>query len=631
MKEAPVILLTFANDFTAYLPVLKQESTAIKNALRVFETRNFIKVEREESAVLSDLVTLLANFPNQLCIFHYSGHAGNTFLQFEDDLVHTKGLAKLLGEQANLQLVFLNGCSTKGQIDLLLEAGVKAVIATSTPIEDTKAMHFAVAFYEALANKRTIKRAFAFAKAALETKFKDTPTIELYRAGRTQLTDSTPQNLPWGLYIQEQWEDAILNWHLPYYHPVSLPKDMQVYISEGITINKYIVFVLDEMCRYNPDIYHQMVEVQGEREVKKDSSTYIGIIIQNFPWLIGSQIQLLQQQREINRQRLEQLISTYIITSQVLYYILLSNLWEGIHRSKVSLSVDFLKEHHLDQQSLLEFDFLAHLLQVYQYFERFELPLFVPEYESFYTDINNTDGFLYKSWQYLEQVKKDFISKENIEYSERLLVMAEQALAVVLKGAAFLANYQMLTVREISIDNPRYSPEAYEINMGRIKAMDISGLSLYQDAQNRRKNSYANCRSVILVHNEQNFTEYLNLSPFIIDKNAFLDIKSNKKYSSIDPFLYSYEVDGAYYYTAVKHSLFTALKNENCTDIIHTGLTLEDFDSGQAFVNQAVKQDDFGFADAFGLSSTTTDTLQGTKVFTILEKQFEQFKSDFTS
>ena len=41
----------------------------------------------------------------------------------------------------------------------LLEAGVPAVIATSVPIEDRKAMEFAEQFYAALANRRTIEQA----------------------------------------------------------------------------------------------------------------------------------------------------------------------------------------------------------------------------------------------------------------------------------------------------------------------------------------------------------------------------------------------------------------------------------------------------------------------------------------
>ena len=44
-------------------------------------------------------------------------------------LAFSGGLAQLMGIQKELQLVFLNGCATKGQVEQLFAAGIKAVIA----------------------------------------------------------------------------------------------------------------------------------------------------------------------------------------------------------------------------------------------------------------------------------------------------------------------------------------------------------------------------------------------------------------------------------------------------------------------------------------------------------------------
>ena len=46
--------------------------------------------------------------------------------------------------------MFLNGCSTRPQVQRLLDAGIAAVIATARPIDDRAACKLAVAFYEAL-------------------------------------------------------------------------------------------------------------------------------------------------------------------------------------------------------------------------------------------------------------------------------------------------------------------------------------------------------------------------------------------------------------------------------------------------------------------------------------------------
>ena len=101
----PVIFVAFANQDDNHLPLLKQESSEVKDALRVLETRDFIKVEREESAELKDLVNTFSSYPDQIQIFHYGGHAEGHLLQLEDKDAQSKGLAQLLGEQKELKLV----------------------------------------------------------------------------------------------------------------------------------------------------------------------------------------------------------------------------------------------------------------------------------------------------------------------------------------------------------------------------------------------------------------------------------------------------------------------------------------------------------------------------------------------
>ena len=71
-----------------------------------------------------------------------------------NEVAHAGGLAKMLGLSEQLQLIFLNGCATQGQVKALLDAGVKAVIATAAPINDAMATDFAGQFYSTLAAGR---------------------------------------------------------------------------------------------------------------------------------------------------------------------------------------------------------------------------------------------------------------------------------------------------------------------------------------------------------------------------------------------------------------------------------------------------------------------------------------------
>lgn len=621
----PIIYLTFANQKDEHLALLKEESSQIQHLLLPIEAREFISVKREESAASSDIINLLATFPNQVAIFHYGGHANSTQLQLEDQSAQSKGLAKLLGEQKKLQLVFLNGCSTKAQVDLLFEAGVKAVIATAVKIKDRIAVQFAQAFYQALVNKRTIKRAFEFAKSSVEMTFAHTPDIDIHRdlaeAGASPATVAE-EAMPWGLYVQEKFAPEVLNWRLPYYRELGLPKEMITYIGQKFQLNRYIVMVLDEMCRYNKDIYSQMVEVVNGEEVKKDSSTYLDLVIKNFPWVIGSQIQLLRQKNKPDAERFQQLLSTYIISSQVLYFILLSNFWDEHRRLGFKLPKDFLNQLRITEDKLLNFDFLAMMLQLFQVLKQNDADLFIPEYEIF-CDTLQRDSHLAKAKKYLDKLQNDFPNLPPGDLDKQCIT-TEQALAIILQKAAFLADYRMLTIRDIYIDNPRFSPETYQLNLGALNAIVNTSLSLYEDENKRRKLSYSNCKSIVLVNNEKDLKQSLNLSPFIIDKNTFLHNEH------IDLFIYGYEKEGIHYYLAVKHSIFIAHHNQKGTDIIDTSMTLEDFKEGRNIRQNQEEEEDFGFGAAFGSPEQDTLVKESPTIFALLGAQFEQFYSDLS-
>lgn len=619
----PIIYAAFANKDDNHLPLLKQESSEVKDALRVLETRDFIKVEREESAEIKDIINTFSSYPNQISIFHYGGHAESDLLQLEDTDAHAKGLASILGEQEQLQLVFLNGCSTRGHVEGLFAKGVKAVIATSVPIEDRKSLVFASSFYKAMAHKRSIKLAFDFAKSMVETEFKDAPAIEIFRGIAIPETPGTTEEIPWGLYIHDNGED-VLSWRLPYYRQIGLPKEMITYIGQNVELNKYVVMVLDEMCKYNKDIYHQMVEVIDGEEVKKDSSTYIDIVIRNFPWVIGSQLQLVLQQKKPDLKRLEQLVSTYEIAAIVLYYILLSDVWDGLRRNKIQPPKNFLKDIKQSRSNILSINFLQQISDLYEFAQSKEIELFVPEFEKFCLEIKDSGSHLAKANAYLNGLKGQFAETPS-DQLVKACTTAEQALAVVLRSAAFLADYKMLTVRNITIDNPRYKKKTYELDLGILNAIVNTSLSLYEDDAKKRKESYANCNSIILVPSEKDMRQSLNLSPFIIDKNTFLNNHH------IDLFIYGFEEENAYHYFAIKHSIFIALENKKGTDILDTTMTLNDFVEGKNITQKSQeKEDDFGFGEAFGFEETDVATEDSPKVFTLLEGQFEQFKTDFS-
>jgi DNA-binding NarL/FixJ family response regulator len=135
--------LSFANDQDSHLAMLKEEGRDIFRALQDRHDQQHVEVIREESADIDDLFYNLNRYGPRVHLFHYGGHASGTHLRLEDQAAGAQGLARLLGSLPELKLVFLNGCSTRGQVQKLLNFGVKAVVATSVPINDSKAREFA--------------------------------------------------------------------------------------------------------------------------------------------------------------------------------------------------------------------------------------------------------------------------------------------------------------------------------------------------------------------------------------------------------------------------------------------------------------------------------------------------------
>ena len=632
-----LIFLSFANDASLHLDLLKAESRDIQAALRPLEKKQYIRVKADDNLTADDIIQFLINYPDELGIFHYGGHANGAKLQLEGGDANAGGLAKLLGEQKNLKLVFLNGCSTKAQVKLLLAAGVKAVIATSAPIADTKAKDFAVTFYDALANRRTVQRAFDMARNALELKYRKVPTIKMTR-GMLQIPDSAlaggddtegVNDATWELYLGLENVDEIGDFRLPTYQKIA-----NTWVSEIVakmSSNKNLALVLDEMCAHNPDIYHQMVKMQKGIEVQKDSSTYLDLVVQNFPFVIGAQIQLLRQNTDNNRARLEQLISTYLVVGQTLYYVLLSDLWSHKDKMKFAAPKNFAEQHVVSLETFWTFPFFDKIVDVYALFPTND-NLFVPEFAALVAAIQDKNTMKSKAIQYFEKLKTETIADDAVAVQcER----AEKALAIVLNAAAFLANYQMLTVRNIELNNPRTKKEIYELQIAPLNAIVHTSLNFYNDDIYRRKAHYTNCDSVVLVsanellNQEESLGYYLNLSPFLIDKNTFL------KQPQIDLYLYAYEGKAdkkeRYHYWSVRHNAYLALANAKGTDIVHTDMTHGDFKEGRNITEQAKDNfDDFDLSAEFGTTIEKIESSADLKpVFTNLSEQFEQFRTEF--
>ena len=176
MKQQPVIFLTFANDHNGqFLEALRSEQDSINYHLAPFQRENQGIVFNAASSGANKILEGLNQFTGQVIIFHFSGHSNGKGLQLESldgeqILLYGENLTSLLiGEaHANLKLVFLNACMSKGLLAAFQKIGVPAVIATESNIPDQLAKDFAIAFYRSLVSGNTLETAFIQSQSMLE-------------------------------------------------------------------------------------------------------------------------------------------------------------------------------------------------------------------------------------------------------------------------------------------------------------------------------------------------------------------------------------------------------------------------------------------------------------------------------
>ena len=209
----PVVFLSFANHQDDHLPMLEKEVENIENKLQFYHDKGYLEIYKTESLNPSILAVQSNRFADRILIFHYGGHAGSKNLLIKNGKGDAEGIAQLLTSNPKKapKLVFLNGCSTKEQVQYFFKHGVKAVIATSVPINDHKAVDFAEQFYGFLANDFKLKQAFQKTTAFFKAKYGDFQIPEIINY-RSFVFDEVKAVMPWGLYYND---DSILTWKLP--------------------------------------------------------------------------------------------------------------------------------------------------------------------------------------------------------------------------------------------------------------------------------------------------------------------------------------------------------------------------------------------------------------------------------
>ena len=532
MTDRPLLLLSFANDQDDHLALLKEERRLIRSHFLALQSKRIVELYYEPEANTADIYTSINEFQDRICVFHYGGHASSTHLRLDDQDAHASGLAKLLGQLEELQLVFLNGCSTQKQVDLLMDAGVKLVIATSVPIQDRMATEFASKFYEALAKRSSISRAFKAASGFIELKYgaESAPQQLEYRSmgRRWENEEDEAEKIPWALYVNEDAKKALM-W--------KVPKAPQ-------TLDKRTSAVLMSMAMHREEIHDDLEDKHG---AVIDEREFPELIIKYFPWPIGAQLRILQTEElfDPGEDRLRQILSTYVVSMQLLAWVILAQLWKEKREENDLSGEDITELLEMDRDEFLSCDWLGLVKKLLDFCEQNDIEPFVKELPDFFEQEETVVAACEYLQQARDQLQDDALEEDAAEVCEQ----AESHLAVIHIAMAFWAKYRMRTIKQIDIINPGYKPPVFSHSIGELNTIQIR-----RDTKEILED-YTESHSILLLGEDNQ--KRLNLSPFIVDKNAFIQ----KPIPHV--FIYAFQEDEVYYYLTVNHSIYKTLEDES--------------------------------------------------------------------
>ena len=543
-----VVFLSYANSRTQPLPYLTAEDEGIYAALANLNLKKDFDIHRDQFATAESLTKYLELFRESLIIFHFSGHAGGTSISLDDLNVNAKGISYYLRESARLgalKLVVLNGCSTLGQVKRLLEIGVPAVIATQAPIGDRAASVFGISLMKNL-NERGMNISSAFYDALEKTE-----TVRNLDREHKQVR---------GLDYLNQLDEKKELWELFTNDPRSAE------------INPFSI-VLRAASPYVPnekllDVLFNSLAEAGNADIvylkkKEDDGGYVesadkqNAIVNVLPFPIAIHLQKLlcpvEQENEgydkIGKNRVKQMCQLFHMCMEFIGFIMLAQLWEVKLRNKNALIPEDLttllrKYFYMGVDERKSYNYFALIRKIREFFgasngNRSPVKFFIEELELL-REISVDGHPFFTACDQLTRLYTAFMNEEISPEGEARITeeeaagwceQAEDWLCEFLKNIKFIHRYNLTSIQNISIRKYRHDLET-EFNHIVVRLMRAVGSpekTIYLRHTNLDNPGVILLKGNILPIKDRRGSfladniDFLNISPFVIDRNAFED------------------------------------------------------------------------------------------------------------
>ena len=513
-----VIFLAFANDPTQPLVQLTEEDNALRDLLhdRSVKQQHF-HVHRESHADLDSLRRYLSEYRDQVWLFHYGGHAGSEQLFLTSGEAQADGIAAMLAEQPTLKLVFLNGCATQGQVQHLLSLGIPAVIATRTPIEDTLARQFSRHFYHSLEVGATLQESFQAAANYVQAAGKS----GLILRGLELTTSDMPSDDTWGLFHRSDRAEVLQE---------RLPVGMREEIPDEFEPNQLLIETIWET------LLAEGIVAAGRKPPKLSRKRMD--ILNNFPAPIAEHLRKLfvplgeaeadEAYNKIGPNRLRQLARTYQVLMELMTFTLLAQLWEHqLQENPFHLPPELQKDlkHFLNlpEGQRDTFAFIPFIRALRKVLDQESVEYFVEELTHMAQLMAEENAFRRAS-TYFDFLRQRLATQSNAQLQPeigRLCVEAEIQLSHLFEELGYLARYTLATVKQIMVQKYRHTLQP-RFQHTVVRLVDLLG---GMDEEEEVFEGFLDSQSVLLLKEDEEAETlpFLNLSPFIIDENAFVD------------------------------------------------------------------------------------------------------------
>ncbi|MDX2070068.1 MAG: hypothetical protein SFV55_16695 [Haliscomenobacter sp.] len=507
----PMLILAFFNELGHHpLPNLAEEAKSIQDLMAQRVAKKDFTIHIDQFVSNERIPELLSLYRDNIELFHYSSYFGSESSLFER---HSFSIAKMLGECPRLKLVILNGFATGGQVQLLLNAGVPAVIATNSAITDNSATDFAIQFFRSLVNGHNLREAFKFARAFTMTKSTHIPDIQISRGLETHLISGEKEPL-WGLFYRDV---KVLDWELP--------QSKSQFIKENP--NDYLIQNLIEALSSYVDSFRKLNKRLLWDE-KPSSADLRRAVLENFPHPISERIRYLlvptTEQHEyrfdiLSRGRLKMIIETFEITLMLTGCIYLAELYDYFLRSKdedmKSTGINEIRNFVRAEGGFSAYNVVNLIIAVHKSLDNRRFRWFISELKDLGDQFKEHNSILRQEIDYMQVLTSNQNSFSQTKVEEQCLI-AERALSTILSELAFLSTYLIISVKEINVLKNRQNEIKYKMNIVRFVQSFVGLEPEPYISDTPWENS-----SVIMLKKDDSSDRYLSLSPFMIDQNAF--------------------------------------------------------------------------------------------------------------